>query len=52
MRLVGAVGIEPATLDSSGSIRVKKNSVQLIGLQSNYSPKRTIFMLDSANLAR
>src|SRR5437870_11286582 len=31
--LVGAVGIEPATLGSSGSIRVKENSVQLIGLQ-------------------
>src|SRR6266576_6755657 len=31
--LVGAVGIEPATLGSSGSIRVKEKSVQLIGLQ-------------------
>jgi len=26
-------------LESSGSIRVKKNSVQLIGLQSNYSQR-------------
>ncbi len=37
--LVWAMGIEPPALESSGSIRVKKNSVQLIGLQSNYSPK-------------
>jgi hypothetical protein len=31
--LVGAVGIEPATLDSSGSIRMKENSVQVISVQ-------------------
>ncbi len=27
------MGIEPATLDSSGSIRMKENSVQLISVQ-------------------
>jgi hypothetical protein len=29
-KLVGAEGIEPATLDWSGSIRVKENSVKLM----------------------